>query len=297
MTKRYQIAGVSPHQFSPDPLALTLGQLCAITGFSTRLVDVEICTGRLPVRWRGGRALFSMDDAKRYLRPEPPGAADDKSRHVERAARQLRATAYHEAGHAVASWAMTRELGDSNLPNFFWVLIRRPDETASPYIDGNNQKHWCLGFVEGRRHYDPTEIESSVVLLTHPERQTLIEMRQRKMEAEVISLFAGPMAEARFGAHSLSAVMNYWGAQDYETARRAAADFAFGNDLWSLMDALWDRTVALMGRPDVWGAVEALAGELLQHWAIDRDRAVEIIDSAAGWKPVGGEEVGTLSRS
>jgi hypothetical protein len=57
------------------------------------------------------------------------------------------------------------------------------------------------------------------------------------------------MAEARHGGQSPSAVMNYWAAQDYEMARKTAAEFAYGNDC--LMDALWNRAAALMLRPEV----------------------------------------------
>jgi hypothetical protein len=291
MSRTDQTTGSESLHLSREPI-LTIAQFCAVTGFSTTLVDVEINSGRLPVRGSGGRTFISMDDATRYLRGEFTGATDDPSRAVERAAKRLGSTAYHEAGHVVASWAMQRELGYEWCP-FLRVLIRRPEETTAPYIDYANRKHWCLGLVEGRSPYHPRVDES----LDDSERQWWVRELRPHMEAEVIFQLAGPMAEARYGQQSRLPVLNYWGAQDYELARRAAADYAYGNELWSLLDALWERAAALMGRPDVWRAVVALADELLKHWEIDGVRAFEIVDSAARWKPVGGEEVGTASKS
>ena len=280
MSSTDHTTGSEALRVSWEPI-LTIAQFCAISGFSTTLVDSEISRGRLSAHGRNGRTVISMDDATRYLRGEFAGATDDTSRQVERAAKRLRSTAYREAGHVVASWAMQRELGYEWCP-FLRVLIRRPEETTAPYINYANEKHWCLGLVEGRKPYHP----SVDVSFDDYERRGWVGELRRHMEAEVIFQLAGPMAEARYGQQSLSPVLDYWGAQNYELARRAAADYAYGNELWSLMDALWEQAAALMSRPHVWRAVVALADELLKHWEIDGDRAVKIIDAAAGWKPV-----------
>src|ERR1700741_1752073 len=121
MSKNHKTADSNSLQLSPEPLALSIAQFCAMTSLGRTFVYAEIKSGRLPVRRHGGRTVILMDDAKRYLRGETAGPADGMSRGgpVERAARQLRMTAYPEAGHAVASWAMERELG------YHWCRISR----------------------------------------------------------------------------------------------------------------------------------------------------------------------------
>jgi hypothetical protein len=299
MSHKHQSVAAKPLPPSLEPLALSIGQFCAMTSFKKTFVYAQIRSGRLPVRRRGGRTVILMQDAKRYLSGEPTTRAGGMARLgiVGQAARQLRMTAFHEAGHAVASWAMQRELGQHRC-QFVRVFIRRPEDTMSPYMDYLGREVWGVGMVDGPSHYDPmgTHIPTfplhrldpetdMVVPVDDIEQKRWVGMRRRHMEAEVIALIAGPVAEARYTRQSQAWVMTFAGRHDYDMARMAAADFTSGEDLKNLIDTLWDRAAALIRRRDVWRAIGALAEELLEHWEIDGDQAIKIINSAAGWKP------------
>jgi hypothetical protein len=200
-----------------------------------------------------------------------------KLRIFDIARRQLRVTAHHEAGHAVASVVMNRDLyrrHDWVCGNFDRVVVHRPEDVLD---------HGRFGVVEGRPRYP---------LIPAGERTVSGEMRairRAEMAADVIESLAGPFAEARYSCKSIDEIVQFGaGKDDYAEAHAKAAHYApeDGRHLGRLWPRLWKRSAALVRRPDVWRAVQTLAGELLQRWEIEGDEAVRIIDRAAGWQPI-----------
>jgi hypothetical protein len=76
MSRKPKTADSNSFQLTPEPLALSIAQFCAMTSFGKTFVYAEIKSGRLPVRRRGGRTVILMEDAKRYLRGDPAGSAE-----------------------------------------------------------------------------------------------------------------------------------------------------------------------------------------------------------------------------
>ena len=224
------------------------------------------------------------------------------------AARQLRATAHHEAGHAVASWAMQREHG-WHWCQFHRVFIVRPEEFASQYVNSRDPMGCFLGMIDGPHRFYPPGLyvptmpffdidpdTGASVPANSSQRAEIVGLWRRNMEADVVEILAGLLAEARYSRRSLLDVVRNGGATDHDAARRWARAFALtATEMPNLMCPLWERADVLMRRRDVRAAVNALAEELLRLWTIEGDQAVKIINSAAGWNsPSDGRGVGSM---
>lgn len=159
--------------------------------------------------------------------------------------RRLLATAFHEAGHAVAGHAL-------EIP-FRYVTIA-PTEGVS------------LGHVQGFR-MGKKLAESLGTYDVSP--------RQRdRVEREVMVFLAGSIAEARYTGRR-----NQWGASaDYRLAVDLAERIApIGAELDAFLAWLHKRTENLFARPHLWAAVEGLSAALMERGRLSRDETRQII--------------------
>ena len=81
--------------------------------------------------------------------------AEAKSTSARRAHRRIsKWVAAHEAGHAVASLHIQREL-DRPWCQFTRIVIQTDEEAVQDYVDDRGRVHRFLGMVEGPTRYDP----------------------------------------------------------------------------------------------------------------------------------------------
>ncbi len=198
--------------------------------------------------------------------------------------------AVHESGHAVASWAMQRALGRRNC-QFERVLVRSMEEAeAGAYINGLGCRIDCLGMLEEPARYEPVGryvLGTKCPTIPAAEYGRMIAGWRRAMEADVITLLAGTLAEARCRRMSRNRILLAGGSGDYTLALRKARDFARNDrELNVLMTMLWGRSAAVLRPPPRWAAVEALADALLERRVIEGPDACAIIEHAIqGWRP------------
>lgn len=165
---------------------------------------------------------------------------------MTRSSKQLRGTAYHEAGHAVA--AFTQRVG-----------IRRV--TIVPEAD-------TLGHML-RRKFSKS---------FRPDLRMTPHVRER-IEAAVICLMAGGLAEAKAMGRR-----NHVGAQgDRQQAVDLASYVCFPPDeLEAYLSWLHIRTRGLLDNARTWQAVELLAGELLAKQSLSGRAVLENIKRGLG---------------
>ena len=140
--------------------------------------------------------------------------------------KRIERTAYHEAGHAVASY---------HLHVAFSFITIIPEEDSLGHI-----KHPKLN------NFDP-ECDNSLKIVDRTERRILV-------------FFAGQVAERRFANRH-----NWKGSGgDWESAVNLASCLAGNNEvLQAYVNYLWARAKNLFDLPWLWAAVEAVANELL----------------------------------
>jgi ATP-dependent Zn protease len=158
--------------------------------------------------------------------------------------RRLEATAYHEAGHAVSSWEL-------RVP-FRWITII-PESDSLGHI---RHREWPVSFQP--------DINS--------DRRT-----RDRMEARVITLFAGPAAEMKFTGRR-----NHIGAQsDYGCADNLASYFCGSNEeLEAYLGWLRARAENLIVQPHRWHAVQMLVKTLMERRRVSDIQSRKIIRDA-----------------
>jgi hypothetical protein len=154
------------------------------------------------------------------------------------------ATAYHEAGHAVAAW----RLG---------IALRRNGVTIVP--DKERESSGSTSLVQTVRRAD---IDSSG-------RNSI------RAERAVQVMLAGQIAQRRYNPRS---IRHYHAESD----RKSAIDLLFyftadTKELEAWLKLLHIRTENMLSNPDVWNAVKRLAAALVQMRTIRRKEAIEII--------------------
>ena len=185
-----------------------------------------------------------------------------------------RHNAVHEAGHAVASWHMQQLLG-RGWCQFERVFIRTPEEVAAgPYVDDRGREVSCVGMLEGPSRYNPGILNP---LLVSPD---LLPLLRKTMEAEVVTTLAGPIAEAQMRKCSLVSTLLIGGSGDEEMARRCLSDFQCDANVSEAFERSVRRTRKIVRQR--WGAILALADELLIRRSLTGAEAVAVIDSAVG---------------
>jgi hypothetical protein len=199
-----------------------------------------------------------------------------------------RYVAIHEAGHAVAAWALSKDAGWSfRGAGFDRIVIRTRFEAAiAPYIDDRGREVDCVGIVEGATFYNPSlsfvpdmkvyDADSDSLV---DDNSFFVERERRRMEAEVICLFAGPLAEARYRRISPWRAFLFGGETDNERARLVLRDFYRSDDLLGQAYAtLYRRASALVGKH--WSAIDRVASALMIQRSLSGDEALPIIEAA-----------------
>lgn len=140
--------------------------------------------------------------------------------------RKIERTAYHEAGHAVASY---------HLHVAFSYISITPDEDSWGHV-----KHPKLS------NFKPEWDDSPIVA--------------DRIERMILTSLAGQVAEGKFANRH-----NWRGSgEDWQSVINLAS-YSAGDDevLSTYVNYLWARAKALFNRPYLWAAVEAVAKELL----------------------------------
>jgi hypothetical protein len=161
---------------------------------------------------------------------------------------RLKATAYHEAGHAVVAW----KLGIA----FKKVTIVREGDAA--------------GHVKYRAKAVPFRIRAALEFGTLTDRQQA--WAQWWAERHAVHCLAGMVAQRKFSPRS---VRNYHDEGDRESALTGLERLVPEEDLLLYWRIMRNRARRLIDR--YWEAVEALAQELLKRMTLTGDEAVKII--------------------
>lgn len=192
--------------------------------------------------------------------------------------------AYHEAGHAVANWVIQRDQGLGGC-RFARIVVRSPAEVkAGAYVTGLGCRMDCVGMVDELARYQavgryvPDGMHGGIPRAEH---DRIVAAWRRNMEADVVELLAGTLAEARFRRMSRARVLLSGGSGDYALALCKARDFVrTEHELAEVMEALWKKAAAILRPPGRWAAVQALAAALLERHALDAAEACAIIERA-----------------
>lgn len=187
--------------------------------------------------------------------PNPPGAPPASQPFASAATRALllRATAYHEAGHAVVAWRCGKPL---------------------------------LGGVRIRLDRPGTGSVLTPGYLIPPLAQVPAEQRPallRRLRAECSELLAGSLAEARALGRRGAALAG-------DDTRRALLLLRHAHGCIDLVAELHlvvhvRATRRLLRRPEVWRAVTALAEQLIAHGAVGAGAAAALL-RASGLAPL-----------
>lgn len=202
-------------------------------------------------------------------------------------AAQLRYTAIHEAGHAVASWAMQKELGRhwQQLRN---IMVRTLDEVNERLFDRHGRMLEGLGNVETSDRFcmvtGPRLLERDTLpdggLESEADHGARVEHCRKLMEADVIDTLAGPLAEARYRHRSHIALFLFEGGRDDWKAANACLESFHGPNSGARLDALLKRSARVINDKRHWRAIEALADSLVERRFLLADEAVRIIEEA-----------------
>lgn len=174
----------------------------------------------------------------------PPHTSDLPS--PAEGSRELAAIAYHEAGHVVVGHLLGLQLLDTDL----W-----PDDEG------------------GRGHTHFAHPGSWF----HPRRGSLSAGENDLIERVLTTFMAGLTAESRFGhedadgsGYDLDQSTHEWVSLIADSAEERSA----------ALDGFRHRAATMIERPQVWGAIEAVASSLLERGQLDGSAAAQIVADA-----------------
>ena len=160
----------------------------------------------------------------------------------------LKATAYHEAGHAMAAWCLEIPFGKGK-------------HALSIVPEGTTQGHFIPKYILRRRSPD--------VKTTGADRL--------KIERIVVVLLAGMVAQRR---HRPASVRSWHGSSDFQSAVNLLSPFTGNNrEIEAYLRLLRIRAELTLERPGSWECVDALAAALLSRKFLSATEAVEIIQA------------------
>lgn len=190
------------------------------------------------------RESFPASDAPAWPESATTGAHPESVSSSPRHADRLEPIAYHEAGHVVVGRLMGLPALDSD-------LLRDDD-------GGNGHTH----FAYPRPWFQPRP-----GALTPAERDFV--------ERLLTTFMAGFAAESRFGHHDPEG-----SGYDVDQAARQWVGYVASNqaDREAALHGYVERAEALLARPEVWQAVEAVASALLERQRIEGATAAAIVE-------------------
>jgi hypothetical protein len=192
--------------------------------------------------------------------------------------------AVHEAGHAVAGHLTQLWLGRP-YNQFHQIVVRTAAEIErGPLIDSRRRALDVLGWVESPDRYSSLglHVEDLRINATSEECHALRNQWRKNMEADVIGLLSGPVAELRQHGYSRLGVAiavrcGKVSFEDFAIARSKIKEFARTDaETENIFCALLARSMRLIGRN--WPAVDALANGLLKQPKMNADEAVSIMN-------------------
>ncbi len=177
-----------------------------------------------------------------------------------------RATAYHEAGHVVASLMTGHIVHQVQIGPYRGTLVNR-----------HGQPVVCAGLMEGLPLAHPSHVQSVLASLPAAKK----DYKHRAVDNAFIS-GAGPAAEARFSRRGWQGIvlgLSWRSDGDFADAMTALEPFQSDEDRRSnLVDRIWESSRRFISRPAVWDAVSALAEELMVHGKMDFDQIKEALE-------------------
>lgn len=184
-----------------------------------------------------------------------------------------RQIAIHEAGHAIAIYLGNQQKG---LPPVFFQIFTNPLHKAakSPEFLGISADY-SLAKIEGGRliHTLPSSLEEATKDFSAAQKYTY----QRAFEADIINVFAGPLAEARYvGLRdnepfnpklvNVNALHFYGGSSDLEVVNEYLECFIDNDELRGIkMNELFLAAFNFVSERRNWLAITALAEFILTN--------------------------------
>src|SRR5688572_582977 len=173
-------------------------------------------------------------------------------------------TAAHEAGHAVAYWAI------GVLP-YSVAIAEFPGDTL---IDRRNRASTGWGLCEASFCSNPVPRDILSKLRERKLVKKMVKTIVRKLQLEAMCIFAGPVAEAQFRRRALSDVLKTTGKGDRKSARAAFRWITDKKKIrYQLERAAIDAACQLMSEYAT--SVTALAEELRHIRRVDSKRIDE----------------------
>lgn len=171
-----------------------------------------------------------------------------------------RTTAYHEAGHVVASLLTGHIVHQVQIGPYRGALINRHGE---PVV--------CAGLTEGLPLAHPAQIRSTLASFPAAKQH----LKHRAVDNAFIS-GAGPAAEARFSRRGWSGIalgLAWSPSGDFADALAALEPFvANPRHRSSIVFRIWETSRRFVAQPAVWKAVNGVVEELMVHGRMDFDQ-------------------------
>lgn len=200
-----------------------------------------------------------------------------------------RKIAIHEAGHAAAIYLGNQQKG---LPPVFFQIFIKPlsnDVQASEIFD-NPSEHY-IAKVEGGRliHTLPSSFDEATKDFSAAQKHAY----QHAFEADIINLFAGPLAEARYVALrddepinpdlvNVNALYYYGGSSDLAIVNEYLDCFIDSDELRQRkMTELFLAAFNFVNERSNWLAITALADSIFAHQenVIECNEIINILES------------------
>jgi hypothetical protein len=197
--------------------------------------------------------------------------------------------AIHEAGHAAAIYLGNQQKG---LPPVFFQIFIKPlsnDVQASGLLGKPSDRY--IAKVEGGRliHTLPSSLNEATKDFSAAQKQAY----QHAFEADIVNLFAGPLAEARYVTLrdnepispelvNINALRNYGGSSDLEIVNEYLDCFIGNNELRERkMTELFLAAFKFVNERSNWLAITALAESILahQHNIIECNEIIDVLES------------------
>ena len=206
---------------------------------------------------------------------------------------QRRATCIHEAGHAVAfalggvsvhrlavadegADAWRTDIRNGRMCTGLWGLCEKADLVLPRQFLRWLMNEGCL-HPDGRGHPQ---------LLQRPEGRAQVEgfsaRLQREIRAQMVGLMAGPAAEQMLGGEAVRLCP----AGEFDEVRQAE-DLSWLLPARDAFDHAAALTVLTLQRPDVWAAVERVAGELERAGTLTQGLRALLPAALPDWPPGG----------
>jgi hypothetical protein len=205
----------------------------------------------------------------------------------------LRQIAFHEAGHATAIYLYNKQ--KQLPPVYFHITTKALDQLKDSSLHNGSFEHdHYAAFVEGGRliHSLPVALIESAHYFSSAEQDAY----QTAVEADMINLLTGPLAEAKhvalcdnepFNAQlvNINALHYYGGTSDLEKVYEYLDIYIAGrNRREKKMAELFSKAFQFISSPVYWQAIERLAGYILgnKENIIGYEEAIAVLDAKSG---------------